>query len=125
MTADTDTKILAIQTYIASYAAADVDTILSIFAEDAVVEDPVGTPAHQGKEALRAFFSVGIEMGAELHMLGDIRCSGDTAAFVFAVELKFEGAPKRIEVIDVFRFDDMGKVIEIRAYWGPENMKDA
>ena len=125
MTANTEAKVLAIQTYIAGYAAADVDTILSIFAEDAVVEDPVGTRALHGKEALRAFFSVGIEMGAKLHMTGDIRCAGNSAAFVFAVELEFGGAPKRIEVIDVFCFNDFGKVIEMRAYWGPENMKDA
>lgn len=120
-----DAKTRAVQTYVAGYAAGDVDAILSIFAEDAVLEDPVGKPAHQGKAALRAFFSVGIEMEAKLHMLGDVRCAGDSAAFVFAVELKFDGAYKRIEVIDVFRFDDVGKVTEMRAYWGPENMKDA
>lgn len=120
-----DAKIRAVQTYVAGYAAGDVDTILSIFAEDAVLEDPVGTPVHQGKAALRAFFLVGIEMEAKLHMLGDVRCAGDSAAFVFAVALKFEGVNKRIEVIDVFRFDDEGKITEMRAYWGPENMKDA
>jgi steroid delta-isomerase len=119
-----DTKIRAVETYVAGYAAGDVDTILSIFAEDAVLEDPVGTPAHQGKAALRGFFSVGIEMEAKLHMLGEVRCAGDSAAFVFAVELKFEGVNKWIEVIDVFRFDDAGKVTEMRAYWGPENMED-
>jgi steroid delta-isomerase len=119
-----DAKIRAVQTYVAGYAAGDVDTILSIFAEDAYLEDPVGTPVHKGKAALRAFFSVGIEMKAKLHMLGDVRCAGDSAAFAFAVELEFDGVNKWIEVIDVFRFDDVGKVTEMRAYWGPENMKD-
>lgn len=120
-----DAKIRAVQTYVAGYAAGDVDTILSIFAEDAVLEDPVGTPAHKGKAALRTFFSVGIGMKAKLHLLGDVRCAGDSAAFAFAVELEFDGVNKRIEVIDVFRFDDVGKVREMRAYWGPENTRDA
>jgi len=28
-----------------------------------------------------------------------------------------------IEVIDTFRLNDEGKIVEMRAYWGPENMK--
>jgi steroid delta-isomerase len=26
-----------------------------------------------------------------------------------------------IEIIDVFEFNDSGKVISMKAYWGPEN----
>ncbi len=28
-----------------------------------------------------------------------------------------------IEVVDVFEFDDDGKVVSMKAYWGPENTK--
>jgi steroid delta-isomerase len=28
-----------------------------------------------------------------------------------------------MDVIDVFEFDDQGKVCSMKAYWGPENMK--
>lgn len=28
-----------------------------------------------------------------------------------------------IEAIDVFRFDAEGRIIEMRAYWGPQNIK--
>ena len=27
-----------------------------------------------------------------------------------------------IQVIDVFEFDDAGKIASMRAYWGPENI---
>ena len=82
-----DTKIRAVETYVAGYAAGDVDTILSIFAEDAVLEDPVGTPAHQGKAALRGFFSVGSlfqcaqkRVRAEHHAWGHARHAGHFAS---------------------------------------------
>ena len=28
----------------------------------------------------------------------------------------------KIEVIDVFEFDGSGKVVSMKAYWGPENL---
>lgn len=124
MTASVADKIKAVETYVDSYCAGDLDGIVSIFAEDATVEDPVGTPLHAGKNAIRAFFSAGVEMGAQLKLLGSIRCSNDFAAFPFAVELDFGGSQKRIEVIDTFKFNEHGKVIEMRAFWGPENMQD-
>lgn len=117
-------KVDIIETYVAGYAAGDLDRILSIFDDDAIVEDPVGAAAHKGKEAVKSFFAAGVSMGAKLKLLGDIRCAGDSAAFVFAVDVNFDGGNKRIEVIDVFRFNADGKVTEMRAYWGPENMKD-
>ena len=39
-------------------------------------------------------------------------------AFPFQVTV---GAMK-IEVIDVFEFDDSGKVVSMKAYWGAENL---
>lgn len=114
----------AVETYVASYCKGDLDGIVSIFADDAIVEDPVGTPVLKGRDAIRNFMSVGVSMGAKLRLQGSIRCAANTAAFPFVVELAIEGVAKRIEVIDVFRFSDAGKVIEMRAVWGPQNMSD-
>ena len=118
-------KIKAVEAYIAAYARGDLDGILSVFADGATVEDPVGSSPLAGKDAIRAFMSAGIAMGAKLSLLGDVRCAGDYAAFPFVVALDYEGRDTRIEVIDVFRFDDQGKVFEMRAFFGPENIRAA
>ena len=125
MTATVEQMTGAVETYVASYNEADLDGIVSIFADNATVEDPVGSSVLHGNAAIREFMSAGVGMGAKLRLLGAIRCVSDTAAFPFAVELEMDGVAKRIEVIDIFRFDDDGKVTEMRAVWGPQNMVDA
>ena len=118
-------KVKAVETYIASYGAGDLEGIVSVFADDATVEDPVGTPLIIGREAIRTFMARGVAMGAQLTLLGAIRCAGDYAAFPFVVTLDVKGTPTRIEVIDVFRFNAAGKVSEMRAFFGNENITHA
>ncbi|HZG32509.1 MAG TPA: nuclear transport factor 2 family protein [Sphingopyxis sp.] len=115
-------KVRAVETYIAAYVAGDLDGVVSIFADDATVEDPVGTTPLVGKVAIRDFMAAGIAMGARLALLGSIRCAGDHAAFPFAVTLMHEGRETRIEVIDVFTFDAAGRVCAMQAFFGPDNI---
>ena len=75
--------------------------------------------------AIREFYGFSMSTGAKLKLLGDPRCAGDCVAFAFAVLLDFEGQKSEIEVIDTFRINADGKVAEMRAYWGPANMKSA
>lgn len=112
----------AVKAYVDAYNRADLAAIVNLFAIDATVEDPVGTPLKTGHEEIEAFFAVGIEMGAKLTLDGPARCASDYAAFPFHVTLEIEGKATRIDVIDVFRFNEAGKVIEMRAFFGPENM---
>lgn len=120
---DAATMAAAVHTYVESYNTSDLDGILSIFAEEATVEDPVGTPLKRGHAELREFFNQGVAMGAKLALDGPVRAASGHAAFPFHVTLEWEGKKQRIDVIDVFRFDHDGKVVEMRAFFGPENMK--
>ncbi len=43
--------------------------------------------------------------------------TGAAVAFPFQVVM----GDARIDIIDVFYFDDEGKVVDMKAYWGPEN----
>ena len=54
-----------------------------------------------------------------------LRFAADYVAFPFAVKLHFNGADQVIEVIDTFRLNNDGKITEMRAFWGPENMRAA
>lgn len=117
-------KIAAVQDYIAAFDAGDAARIAALFAEDASVEDPVGSPKHYGRDAIQQFYQGAVATGAKLELLGDVRTAGIYAAFAFAVHLEWGGAKKRIDVIDVFQFDDAGKITEMRAFWGPANMHE-
>ena len=70
-------------------------------------------------KAIRAFYGKSIAVHPKLLQQGPTRIAGDFAAFAFTVTL--DGG-QRIDVIDTFQFDVAGKVVEMRAYFGPINM---
>ena len=112
-----------VEAYVAGFAAGDADAIADLFADDATVEDPVGSDIRRGKAAIREFYGYSTATGARLKLAGDPRCAGSYVAFPFAVLLDLEGRKSAIEVIDTFQINDDGKIVEMRAFWGPENIK--
>ena len=115
----------AVDTYVRGFATHDADLIIDLFAENAVIEDPLGTPAMVGKEAVRAFYNrIMADGGARLELLGPVRTAASSSAFVFASFLTRDGKETRIDVVDVWDFDAAGKIAHMRAYWGPENVTD-
>lgn len=122
---DADHMVAAVEAYVRNYNRSDLDGLCAVFAEDAVIEDPVGTPPHAGQAALREFFAIGISAGAQLTLDGPVRCAADHCAFALHVNLEWDGRATRIDVIDVFTFDAQGKVSGMKAYFGPANMGGA
>jgi steroid delta-isomerase len=112
----------AVHTYVAAFEAGNADAVADLYAENATVEDPIGSPIHHGREAIRAFYAQSMQTGAKLKLEGPVRVAGDYAVFPFSVNLFYEGSHKRIDVIDTFRFNEANEVIEMRAFWGPTNM---
>ena len=107
----------AVENYIKAISTEDFDMIREIYADNGTVEDPVGTQPHEGIDAIMKFYSALKGMGVKLELTGAIRCAGKAAAFPFQAKI----GPVTMEVIDVFEFDDQGKVASMRAYWGAEN----
>ena len=110
------------ETYTRSLEASDLESLLDLFADDASIEDPVGTPLREGKEVLRAFYAGACQGVAKAELTGSPRLAGNEVAFPFTVTA---GTPEQeiiINIIDVFRFNDAGKVATMRAFWGPDNM---
>jgi len=115
---DDTEKIAAVEKYVRAFAENDLGLIKEIYAEDATVEDPVGSEAHRGIAAITDFYRQGMAAGARLELTGPPRCAGDAVAFPFCCT----ASGMRIQVIDVFEFDNAGKVVSMRAYWGSENV---
>ena len=112
----------AVNAYAAAFEAGSADQVAALYAQDATVEDPIGSPIHKGREAIRAFYTQSMQTGAKLKLEGPVRVVGDYAVFPFSVNLNYEGGAKRIDVVDTFRFNEANEVTEMRAYWGPSNM---
>ena len=91
------------------------------YAEDAVVEDPVGTDPYRGIEAICGFYEGGLGAGAKLELTGNPRCAGNSVAFPFQVVMD----AMRIEIIDVFELNAEGKIQSMRAYWSQANTSPA
>ena len=78
-------KIAVVHKYVEAFEKQDIDIIKDIFAEDAKVEDPVGSDIHDGMEAIVAFYDNALSSGAKLRLSGDARCAGSAVAFPFQV----------------------------------------
>lgn len=114
---DTAHKISVVNKYMEAVTTGSMDLIKEIYADNATVEDPVGTPRHEGIDAVCGFYQQVLGMNVKLELMGDVRCAGNAAAFPFSATI----GDTRIEVIDIFEFNDEGKVTSMKAYWGPEN----
>ncbi len=121
----TEQMIAVVHAYVDGFERGDPQAIAALFADEATVEDPLGTPAKRGAAEIMEFYAGSMATGAKLELLGEPRCAADYVAFPFAVKLEWAGQRSTIEVIDTFRINDDGKILEMRAYWGPANMKQS
>ena len=122
---------LASQRSIAAVQAKDKDGWLSLFAEDAVVQDPVGKSfldetgeGHRGHEAIGAFFDANIAPVESIRFdLHDSFAAGDEVANVATIHMTLPGgATSRCEGVFVYRVREDGKLVSLRAFWEVERM---
>ncbi len=111
-------KIAVVEKYIEAFDKVDIELIKEIYADEGVVEDPVGTDTHNGIDAIVEFYSGAMNPGVKLALTGPPRCAGNAVAFPFQAN----AGGMTVNIIDVFEFNDDGKVVSMKAYWGPENM---
>lgn len=108
-----------VERYVEAFEKADEAIIREIYAEDAVVEDPVGSDVKNGIEEIVEFYRQGFASGAKLKLTQPVRVAGNSIAFAFDVVLN----DMTISPIDVFEMNADGKIQSMKAYWGPENIK--
>ncbi|MFM0040596.1 nuclear transport factor 2 family protein [Paraburkholderia sediminicola] len=109
--------------YIEAFNAADAARVVALFADNASVEDPVGTPLKEGKSEIETFYTYATSLGARLELMAPPRGShGNSASISFRVHIAAQdGRPTHIDVTDVMDFDAAGKILRMRAYWGADD----
>jgi steroid delta-isomerase len=119
---DHSSMVSVVQTYIEAFERCDGDALAQLFADDATVEDPVGSAPRVGRAAIQEFYRQMAANKAKLTLAGPIRTAANCAAFPFECRFIFKGAYCRFDIIDVFRFDEHGKIQSMQAFFGPANI---
>lgn len=116
----------ALQAYVDRTNAGDAAGILALFAPNATIEDPVGTPPKRGEE-MAAWFRDSVAFGARITPVTAMRGShANAAGLVFEVEFTpLGGSPTRIRSIDICTFDEQGLITSLKAYWGPDDVEES
>jgi steroid Delta-isomerase len=105
--------------------AKDKDAWLALFAEDAIVEDPVGPSpfdpegkGHRGRDAISRFWDLTIANTDKLEFdfRDSFRC-GNEEANVGAIITTFGGHQITAEGVFTYRVNEEGKLVALRAYW--------
>jgi steroid Delta-isomerase len=112
-------------------AKGDLAEWLTVYAEDAVLEDPVGPSmfdpegtGHHGHAGISAFWHRAIAPIASFEF--EIRDSfanpgGNTCANIGRIRTSFpDGSHTTTELVMVYVVDDDGRVTSMKAYWEPD-----
>ncbi|MDH6196173.1 steroid delta-isomerase [Mycobacterium frederiksbergense] len=116
---------LAGQRLRAAVAARDKEAWLAVFADDAIVQDPIGPSffdpeglGHRGKEAIAAFWDKAIAPtdNLEFRFVETFQC-GNEEANVGSIVTTMGGHQITTEGIFTYRVNDAGQMVALRAYW--------
>ncbi len=107
--------------YYAATRAMDVGAWLATMAEDVASYQPVGTPALQGHETLRLFFTNIVSAFETVGLTEDfVHISDNEVAVKWTGRgIGKSGQEVRFEGIDLFEIDARGLIQTVRAYWDP------
>lgn len=113
-----------LQAYVDRINAGDTEGVTALFAPDATIEDPVGSPLKRGAD-IAAWFRDTVAFNTRITPVAPIRGShGSEAALAFEVEFTPPGERRmRIRSIDVCCFDEQGRITSLRGFWGPSDLE--
>jgi steroid delta-isomerase len=116
----------------AAVEARDRQGWLALFAEDAVVEDPIGPSAfdpegmgHRGLEAIAAFYDnvIAANESITFTIRQSILC-GDEAANVGVIRIAFAGGGAvEVDGVYIYRRSPDDKIASLRAFWEPDAIR--
>jgi steroid delta-isomerase len=107
-----------IDSYTKAWANKDRDAYVGLFADDAELTDPIGTPTRRGQAEIGAFFDEmhGLSESITMEVTRSHFCA-DEIAMVFTIHARSGAGGIAIDAVDIFKIDDAGKVSSFKAYW--------
>lgn len=109
--------------YLRCLSEGNLEGVLELYADNATVEDPVGSEPIRGRAAIAEFYRGALSMGIKLELIGAVRCAAGEIVFPFLCATAGMGAPMEIEIIDHFVLNAEGKVSSMRAFWSKANIR--
>ena len=110
--------------YVDSFNRQDREQFLALFADGVVQIDPVGSAPSTGVAALATFWDTlfaGCD-GVDFRVT-DLVVSGNEAALVFHITQTVGAGFTDIDGIDVFEFDERGRIARIKGYSDTDHVK--
>ena len=118
MAASTEKIREVVESYIALVADGKAAQVADLYADDATVEDPVGSEVRRGREAILEFYGglEGLEATTTLHT---VKIAAGEAVFSFELVTKVGDQTYTVAPIDHMVFDEDGRITAMRAFWDP------
>jgi ketosteroid isomerase-like protein len=109
----------------AAVEAGDRDGWLALFADDALVEDPIGPSplnpegaGRRGRDAIAAFWDEVVAMGRIRFEIRESYACGDECANVGRITTTLpDGSRSIVEGVYTYRVDGDGRIAALRAFW--------
>src|ERR1700736_3640040 len=110
-----------LETYIRAWTTKDKALLFSILADNAVMEDPAGTPPFRGREGIGRFWDFALRDSSRTltPRLEEIRVCGSEGIVRFTMEVRQPSTKLGLDlsIIDHFEFDETGRIRRLHAFW--------
>jgi steroid delta-isomerase len=119
MPLSTETMRDVIDRYFSAWCRLDSAAYAACFTAEAVLHDPYGSTPQQGSQGLRIFFTGVANALSEVRIEADtVFPAGNRAAVVFHGKgTGKNGKVVEVKGVDVFEFDEAGRITTLWAYW--------
>lgn len=108
--------------YLDLVATGKADDIVTLYADDATVEDPAGSELRRGRDAIHEFYAAFQDAKKETELV-ELRVGGAEAAFLWHLTLDAGDTRTRISPISTMTFDDGARITSMRAFWSPSDVR--
>ena len=118
---------ILVDRYVQAMSEGDEDAYVALFADDGTLEDPVGSPVRKGHDDIRAFWGEVHALSSDITLVltGPVRVAGSELAFPMEAVTQVGDTTMVVDIIDVFRVTDDGRIAAMRAYWDPAEVRPA
>ncbi|MDN3352810.1 nuclear transport factor 2 family protein [Actinomadura sp. DC4] len=123
--------------------AGDVDGLLALYADEVTFEDPVGSDRQSGRDALRTHFGRAVAAGIHEAPGEPVACQDDVRVLIPVLAIMDylpvgpdsvrrdrltaprnpEGRRLKRDSTLVLRTDEIGRIEELKAYWGRSDLE--